>query len=104
VLSCVVIVALTGHTDSAELSALPIGTMRMTKPVFDAGASLDQTSVSPSGSTPLKVLANSNSDERSSRGSIDTSAADGWNANNPIADATAAISLNPNIFPLPFGS
>jgi hypothetical protein len=56
-LSRVVIVALTAHTDSAALSALPIGTIRRTNPGADAGESLDQTSVFPSLSTPLNVLA-----------------------------------------------
>lgn len=58
VLSRVVKVALTGHTDSAALAALLIGTIRITTPVFDARSSLDQTSVSPSASTPLNVLVN----------------------------------------------
>jgi hypothetical protein len=97
VLSRIVNVALTGHTDSAALAALLIGTMRMTNPDFDAGELLDQTSVWPSPSTPSKVLLNSSSDLPNSRGSTDTSADEGWKVNNPIADATAAISLNPNI-------
>jgi hypothetical protein len=98
VLSRVVNVALTGHTDSAALAALPIGTIRMMKPVLDAGASLDQTSVSPSLSTPLNVLVNAIVVVLGSRGFTDTSIEDGWNASNPSADATAAIPLNSSIF------
>jgi len=65
VLSRAIKVARTGHTDSAALAALPIGTMRKMIPCRDPGPSLDQTSVSPSASTPLKVLLNVISDERS---------------------------------------
>ena len=57
-------IARTGHTDSAALAALLIGTIRKVSAGPDAGPSLDQSSVSPSASTPLKVLRNAISDER----------------------------------------